>query len=240
MKRVAALLFALLLGSAGLSPNVAHADEAEAQYRLALSHKRAGHLDEAIAAAQRATELRPDYADAYYTLGTLLRQQRRYQEALAAFCTTTQLRPRYASAYAMKGAMLRRLNRHEHAVAVLARAVRLDPNDISSWANLGASYRSLGRLDEASDAYDRGLAVAPNDPGLLSNLAVLYRQQGGARRRDHRAEPRHRVPLRRALRGRRAALRVRALEAAERSRRPLRPRPLLRAARPPGRRHRHP
>jgi Flp pilus assembly protein TadD len=154
--------------------------EAETSHRLALTHRSAGRLPEALTAAREAVRLRPDHARYHFTLAGILRLQSDYAGALAEYRRAGELEPRSQESIAMTGAMLARLNRCEEALPILRRAVEITATDASSWGNLGTCLRRLRRVDEAITAYQTALAANPSDPDLLNNYAVALRQAGRA------------------------------------------------------------
>ena len=72
-------------------------------------------FEEALAAAEQALRLDPNYAPAYIDKGSALYNLKRYQDALVAYEQALRLDPNYAHAYYNKGLALEQLGRQSEA-----------------------------------------------------------------------------------------------------------------------------
>lgn len=63
------------------------------------AHQQAGRLHEAVAAYQRAIEIKPTLIEAHHNLGTIYVIQGKLAEAIVAYKRVIQLRPDMAEAY---------------------------------------------------------------------------------------------------------------------------------------------
>ena len=72
------------------------ADDASTYFDQGLTRVGNGKYEEAIAAFDRAIELRPDYADAYVNRGVARAYLGQYEEAVADFDQALQLQPQNA------------------------------------------------------------------------------------------------------------------------------------------------
>jgi tetratricopeptide (TPR) repeat protein len=100
-------------------------DYSKAHLRLGLILAEKGHLDEAVAACRRASQLKPDYGDAYYELGTLLLRTGRVDEAPGAFRRAIDLMPDHAESHCNLGIALWKQGEYTRAVIALERGHEL-------------------------------------------------------------------------------------------------------------------
>ncbi len=130
---------------------------------------RLGRDAEALAAHERAIELKPDYAHAWNTKGFALTGLKRYSEALAAYCRALELQPDFASAWYNKGNMLVALGQPSEALAAFDQALLLGENDDRVWNNKGLILNNLGRHMEALAAHERAIAIRPGSASAWNN-----------------------------------------------------------------------
>lgn len=194
------------------------ADQAEAQLRPALASypahpevlrlhagtlsMRGRHAD-AIAAMQRAVELRP--MDALYrnTLGTVLGASGDFDGAIHALRRACELEPGLAIAWYNLGVMLTRCVRNEEATEALKRAVELAPDNMDARAMLGDMLRMQGHTEESTLEYRKVLAERPQTGMAWWGLADLRTGALGAddvermraALRDRRASDQDRVAI---------------------------------------------
>ncbi len=162
-------------------------------YTLASVYDAAGKNDEAIAAYQKAIELKPTEAGYYNNLGNVLARVGKIPEAGQAYEKSASLDPaNAASAWLNFGIVLYNANRLKDASEPLRKATALNPKNADAWYLLGASL--LASIDSKQDkegkltyviqpgtteAYQKYLELAPtgrfaNDAkAALSGLASL-------------------------------------------------------------------
>lgn len=139
----------------------------------AASLRRAGRVDEAIAAYQRLLKADPGLADNWYNLGWLLRQARRYEQALAAYGEALKRGVRGPEEVHLNRAVILSddLERPDEAELELNAALSLNPNYLPALLNLGNLHEDRGRRAAAVASYQRAVDVAPKHPLALSRLA---------------------------------------------------------------------
>ncbi|QCG92219.1 class I SAM-dependent methyltransferase [Azospirillum sp. TSH100] len=204
------------------------ADEAEALFRRALSHRpvlpeilgnhasllaRLGRDEEALEQAEQAVALRPRLTGTLHLIGTLHHRAGQPESAIAAFHRVLAVDPGHLDARLRLADSLRVAGHWEEAAAVcrdgLARIANPDdPNRTPLLANLGAALQSGGDAAGALEAYRDALRLAPDLPEVHNNLARLHQETGNpeaAIEELHRAtagRPANQplpLPLRRAL-----------------------------------------
>lgn len=119
-------------------------------YNLASVYDSVGKNDEAIAAYQKAIELRPTEAGYYNNLGNVLARAGKIPEAGQAYEKSATLDPvNAASAWLNFGIVLYNANRLKDAVDPLRKATTLNPKNADAWYLLGASL--LASIDTKQD-----------------------------------------------------------------------------------------
>jgi hypothetical protein len=101
---------------------------------------------EALAAFDRALQLKPDFAEALSNRGLVLHELDRLDEALAAYDRSLQLRPDLADSHANRGNALQELGRHEEALAAYGRALAAWPGHEAIYLNESLSRLVTGDL----------------------------------------------------------------------------------------------
>jgi TolB-like protein/class 3 adenylate cyclase/Tfp pilus assembly protein PilF len=101
-------------------------------------------MDEALAAAERATKLDDQDANCYFSLGRVRLARREYDLAIDALEHALKLNPCLAVAYCGLGDSLAYEGRLDRAIEQFETAVRLSPHDPFRWGFF--SYRALAHL----------------------------------------------------------------------------------------------
>ncbi|HUE30880.1 MAG TPA: tetratricopeptide repeat protein, partial [Verrucomicrobiae bacterium] len=144
---------------------------------LGLLAAREGHLEEALAAANEAVRLRPDYARAHLLLGNVLAKSGRTEEAAAAYQRAAALdprdsAPRLALARLTGGAdqderlmsagldALRAQHDPERAGALFREVLAHTPTHYGATYQLAAALDAAGRPSEARPVWEKMLAMA--------------------------------------------------------------------------------
>lgn len=135
---------------------------------LAMSDK----LEEALAAANRAVGMRPDWGEAWSDRAVVLWYLNRYEEALASVQQALKLDASNPRAWANQGRILRSLNQPENAIAAYTEALKLDPQNAAIWANQSAVQWSIGDHSAALESADSAIKVDPNLAQAWQNRAV--------------------------------------------------------------------
>jgi len=131
-------------------------------WNIGLALAALGRKEEAIAAYDKALEIKPDYHEAWNNRGTALSDLGRHEEAIAAYDKAIELKPDYDAAWYNRGTALSALGRHEEAIAAYDKALEFKPDLHEAWLNRGNALSALGRHEEAIAAYDKALDIKPN------------------------------------------------------------------------------
>ena len=136
-------------------------DQAEAQFRLALSDN-------------------PSSAEAHYGLGSVYLKQEKTSAARDSFERAVKLTASYPdtlpNAWNNLGLLDTREGRTDEAIGCFQKALRLSPDHLIALENLGNAYRLMKRWEEAQRTLERALAVRPQDPEANYSLGMVFAQ----------------------------------------------------------------
>jgi tetratricopeptide (TPR) repeat protein len=132
-----------------------------------------GQPDDALAACQRALQVRRNCAEASFAMGHALSDLGRPQEAIAAYQTAQRQNARLPDLDNSLALALLEANRLDEAARTLDAVVRRAPGDTQARNNLAGVLRELGRLDAAEAMYRAAIRQAPDDALLHENLAIV-------------------------------------------------------------------
>ncbi len=139
--------------------------------------------NEAIAAYDRAVQLKPNFYQAWYARGNVLSELGNYEAAIASYDRAIQLFPTdkillnpgrrgtdarnnrqlerdrelYATFWRYRGLMLANLKRYPEALESFDRAAPLHLDDYINWDLRGMALLGLGRREEALASFDKAL-----------------------------------------------------------------------------------
>jgi len=138
-------------------------------------------LANAIAAALRALELRPDLPEGHRALGYYYYWgQRNYEQALSEFSLAAAGRPNDPLLISSIGIVLRRQGRWDEAMDAFERVAQLDPkNDINA-VDLASTCGRMRRYGEGVTHCRRAIELAPDDIFPYVFMAKLLRTRDGS------------------------------------------------------------
>ncbi len=150
----------------------------EAHAALAREHAEAGRAEDAIAAMERAVELKPMFADMHYRLGVYYFDQRRYDAARRSFTHALEINNRFFRARVHLALAHRAAGNDDAALAELERARMACPGFyVETLENLIRSLRSTDGGDP--DALFRDLLEErPSSAQISRELAIQAIQNG--------------------------------------------------------------
>lgn len=119
--------------------------------------------DQAIAEAEHAIALDPNWADGYVWLALILRWSGRAEEAVESAKKAIRLNPRSPALYQYAlGFAYCQVGRYEDAIAAQKEALARNPNLLTAHICLAACYSMAGRDEEARAQVQEVLRVSPN------------------------------------------------------------------------------
>jgi tetratricopeptide (TPR) repeat protein len=138
------------------------------QYLLAHALRNAD-VDAALAAAESASRLKPDYASTYVLLAQLLEAGNRQEEALSLYTRAVEADPENAMAEFGLGRLLAAKGDSEAALTHLLRARDLSPDAPAIRGALAQAYRQTG--DREAALRENRLASQLTDPIVITDPA---------------------------------------------------------------------
>jgi tetratricopeptide (TPR) repeat protein len=150
----------------------------EAWFNLGSLEKRAGNLDAAIAAYERAIQISPRYLAAINNLGLAYGAAGRDEEAERTFRSAIALDAEYEGAWLNLGKLLSGQSRYDEAIAAFRRALEIRSDYREARLDLGVAYTRAGRTGEAIAEYRAVLEENPRYVRAWFNLGLLYETAG--------------------------------------------------------------
>jgi tetratricopeptide (TPR) repeat protein len=150
----------------------------DADESLGYAEFRAGHLDQAIAIAQKAHEADPHNLRIDRLLASALDQKGDYVQAIEPFTRIAEAQPAVDNLYPLAECLLqtKRPEDKQHAAEVFAQMKQIAGDSGSLHVLMGRAYRDGGDMDEAVREFRRALAIDPRTPHAhyFLGLAQLY------------------------------------------------------------------
>ncbi len=153
------------------------AQDAEAYAALGMLRERNGDNAGAIAAFERAIELRPNYAMAYYWYAGVLDREERREETLTALEMAAELEPLFGKMQSELGVYYQKEGHIETAMDYWHKAIDVDPTDIQSYGGIIDHLYFSGELVQFVLVVNQYLVNAGDDHvwGLHLPLMWAYR-----------------------------------------------------------------
>jgi len=165
---------------------------ADQAVELALSHYRAGRLDEAERIVGQVVAARPNLAVAHNLQGAILLARGNGAGAAKSFQKAVRLDEANPQFHANLGEAERQRGKLREAGIALAHAVELDPRSAQAHNNLGILHYDRRDFAAAETCYRKALAIDPVYPEAHNNLGNALRMLG---RRDDAVEAYQRALL---------------------------------------------
>lgn len=149
-----------------------------AHLQIAYLERARGNLPAAIAAAQRAVELRPGDAESAALLGVYLTEAGRAEDAVAFLAPWLKRPDDDLDVLNAMGMALATAGRPRDALAVLDRARKSHPTNTQVLVNLGTVHLMGGDLGRARQAFEAALDLDPNVARAHNSLGVIAAREG--------------------------------------------------------------
>ena len=140
-----------------------------------------GDLIKAIADAEAAVRLAPNYFRGYQVRGRVFRHRKQFDRALSEFNTALKLAPDFAQLYNNRGNLFSDKSQHQRAIQDFSEAIRRAPQSPDGYINRGGSYAQIGQLDKAIADFSQAIRIDPR-----STHAYLNRAMVSVRKHDYR------------------------------------------------------
>ena len=149
---------------------------------LSIYYQRAGMVEDAVAAMQRATELEPSNARLVTRLGILYYNLKRLDEAIERLKRSLEIDGEnpdaaihLANSYLVKGDQ-------SQAEKYFKKTLEIMPHNIHAHNNLGFIYKDQGKYDEAAEHFKEAIRIGTESYMPFFNLASVYALSGDTER----------------------------------------------------------
>lgn len=146
----------------------------------ALALKKAGRIEDAKAAFERARKATPHDPQLANNYANLLMQTEAAETALALYDSAIAIKPDYREARLNRVLALQALGRLEEALTGIEALTASGPTDARTHSIRGTILLALNRQDEAAEAFDLSLATGTALPTALHGRAKLALERGEA------------------------------------------------------------
>ena len=144
-----------------------------AHRNLSLGLNKAGRLEEALAAARIASELRPDDARSYSLLGRILEGLQRMEEAEENYQRVLELNPRNREALKYLATSYFNQERYREALDLYRKLAEVEPDNAKTHNNIGTTLYYLGQSEAAVRSFKHALSLDPTLEGARISLEEL-------------------------------------------------------------------
>jgi Flp pilus assembly protein TadD len=153
-------------------------DYPDAHNNLGIALQERGNIHAAIAAYNKALELKPDFPEAHNNLGIALKEKGDLDAAITAYNKALELRPDFSEVHNNLGTILQEKGDLNAAFAAYHKAIKLKPDYPEAYNNLGNTLQEQGDLDAAIASYNRALGMNPNFAEAHWNCALTMLMRG--------------------------------------------------------------
>jgi len=147
-------------------------------YMLGLSAWKAGEMEAAESAFERALELDPQHVKSWLNLARVRLDTDRPEEALEAIDEALAIDSESSVAVRLQGRAYHQLGQAEEAIDAYRRAILLDGEDVWSMNNLGLVLIEQGRFEEALPPLARAVDLQEECAIFLNNLGIALENTG--------------------------------------------------------------
>ncbi|MCA9419583.1 MAG: sulfotransferase [Nitrospira sp.] len=137
-----------------------------------------GQPEQALQAAERATELAPQDPRTWSDLGRVHVRAQVWTQAIQSFSRSIQLDPQYADGWHNLGTALKQIGERERAFDALKRALQIDATRAETYLTLGNLLVDAEQLEEAIQCFQWAAMHDPTMARARSRLAQELSQQG--------------------------------------------------------------
>ncbi len=156
-------------------------DHGPAWHNLALVLADLDRVDEAAAAARRASVLLPNHPGVLTLLGKQLRAQGRLSSAAAVLRRARAAAPDDAEVMTALANVLFYLGEIDEALGLFRRACELCPDWPIAWTNIGTMLYAAQETDESIAAHERALELQPDSAHFRMRRSAALLQMGRLR-----------------------------------------------------------
>lgn len=151
--------------------------EAEFYRNVAAAELNRGKTEQALAHADRALQLMPEFGSVHATMGDVLTEMGRTDEAIEYFKHAIRLAPNLTHPHLSLGIAMANQNKLDQAVNHFTEVLRIDPRTRKALLYLGMIYSGQGDFKESLECFTKLLKLEPNSALAHNNLGQVLAQQ---------------------------------------------------------------
>jgi tetratricopeptide (TPR) repeat protein len=154
--------------------NVSPVQLAEDYYRHGNQAYDTNDLNGAIAAYQKAIEIKDDFFQAHFNLGRSYQDQQKFDAALSAYQKALRINPASYQAFYNIGVVRLAQKRLDEAAAAFQQTVKLKPDFPEAYNNLGVSLQKQGKWGHAIRGFQKAVGLNPQYAEAYFNLGRTF------------------------------------------------------------------
>ena len=131
--------------------------------------------EEALAAFDKAIELKPDFYQAYYAKGLALKDLKNDADAITAFDQAIALQPKLYEAWREQSIAFYNMDQNSKALVSIGKAIEIQPKDFVLYNIQGLILVESRRYSEAVNAYSEALKIKEH-PFIYNDRGIAYSQ----------------------------------------------------------------
>ena len=143
-----------------------------------VAYYKKGDFDRAIADADRAIAVKPDWAEAFCDRGAAYGAKGDYDRANADNDMAIRLKPDFAAAYNNRGFVYFLKGDFDRAIANVNRALVIRPDLGIAFDTRGQAYRAKGDYDRALADFDSAVRLLPDNAEIRFHRGMAKRAKG--------------------------------------------------------------
>ncbi|MFH1096438.1 MAG: tetratricopeptide repeat protein [Candidatus Desantisbacteria bacterium] len=134
--------------------------------------------DKAIAACNRAIELKPVFGDPHNNLVAIYVHENKYKEALQEIKKAIKICPEHAEYWRILGELQIQHGLKKNGLFSLEKAIRYNPTMVNVLVSLSRIYFEAGDLLKAEEKMKQAVLLVPDNPRYHRVLGSIYFKQG--------------------------------------------------------------
>jgi eukaryotic-like serine/threonine-protein kinase len=132
----------------------------------------------AVAAAQRAEQLKETLPEVHFALGSVYQETGKTAQGIAELKRGLQLAPNSDSGYERLGDAYAQAGQQEEAIATFKKGIEVNPYYWVLHNELGRAYFSIGDNEKALEEFQKVTELEPDNVTGWNNLASMYERMG--------------------------------------------------------------
>lgn len=162
------------------TPDTEKTNKAEAHYKIGVSYREKGQLNEAFIEFQKAIKLNPEHKDSLNELGYISTRFKKYDDAISYYKHAISIDPAYSEAMNNLGLTYREIGDLDEAIRYFKMALNnpIYATPEKAYSNMAFAYYKKGDYTNAEDAVREALIRNPDFPFAIYINGLLNTKSG--------------------------------------------------------------